>query len=76
MPNKTTYVIENEANNLYDGSLWTEEYPDAELFKTKRSAIQAANALSWKFKESMLVIKNYGLDEQETTEIDCYENHR
>jgi hypothetical protein len=76
VPNKTTYVIENEANLLYDGSLWTEEYPDAELFRTKKEAVKQANKLSWKFKESTLVIKNYGLDEQEATEIDCYENHR
>jgi hypothetical protein len=76
MANKTTYVIENEAGNLYDGALWTEEYPDAELFSVLSIAKRKANALSYKTKESMLIIKNYGLDTQEVIEIDCYESHR
>jgi hypothetical protein len=69
---KPTYVIEDGNSNLWDGALWTKEYPDAEVFQSKSVARRAANMLSKKLDETVWIIKDYGLDTEETTKIVCY----
>ena len=57
---------------LWDGTLWTKEYPDSVLLNSKSEARRIANILSHKLEETVWIVKNYGLDNEETTKIVCY----
>ena len=69
---KHTYVIENNDGHLWDGALWTNEYPDAMLFNSKPESRKMANHLSAVLDEPVLIIKDYGMDTEDTTKIVCY----
>jgi hypothetical protein len=69
---KPLYVIENSAEEFWDGAFWVPEYPDAMVYSSRPIARKAANHLSAVLEDSVLVIKNYGMDNEETYKITSY----
>jgi hypothetical protein len=67
MPDKIDYVILNEANQFWNGSSWSNEYPDAELYDQWLRVFKAAKYVFEKNNEKAIyVVANYGMTNQKT----------
>lgn len=72
---KPTYVIINTAGKFYRGSgfpgfQWMSEYPDASIWTGISPARAALHSLAeWGHAAVCSLIRDYGLDSQETIEI-------
>jgi hypothetical protein len=61
-----TFIIQRADGRFWSyGTVWSDEYPDAATFDSKRSACAKAKLLSQWTLGSVNVVKDYGMLDQE-----------